>query len=65
MPNNSVNSDGLPSVSFRVKPPVTLGDIHLLALSLKPECPIRSNDGDLEELGMKLYSTLDLIKGSL
>ena len=38
-------------------------DIHLLALSLKLECPIWSNDRDFEGLGMELYSTLDLIRG--
>ncbi len=38
-------------------------DIHLLALAFKLNCPIWSNDKDFEGLGVKVYSTLDLIKG--
>ncbi|MBA4348881.1 MAG: PIN domain nuclease [Thermodesulfovibrio sp.] len=37
-------------------------DIHLLALSLKLGCPVWSNDKDFAELGIKVYTTLDLIK---
>jgi predicted nucleic acid-binding protein len=37
-------------------------DVHLLALSLKLNCPIWSNDKDFEGLGVKVYTTLDLIK---
>lgn len=39
-------------------------DVHLLALSLKLCCPIWSNDRDFEELGVKVYTTPDLIKKS-
>lgn len=38
-------------------------DIHLLALALKIECPIWSNDTDLQGLGVKVYSTMELIRG--
>ena len=37
-------------------------DIHLLALALKINCPIWSNDRDFQRLGMKVYSTLDLMR---
>ncbi|MBI5196690.1 MAG: PIN domain nuclease [Nitrospirae bacterium] len=37
-------------------------DIHLLALSLKLGCPIWSNDKDFGELGVTVYTTLDLIR---
>lgn len=37
-------------------------DIHLLALALKLSCPIWSNDKDFEGHGVRVYSTLDLIK---
>lgn len=37
-------------------------DIHLLALALKLECPIWSNDKDFEGLGIQVYRTVDLIK---
>jgi predicted nucleic acid-binding protein len=37
-------------------------DAHLLALALKLNCPIWSNDKDFEGLGVRVYSTLDLIK---
>ena len=37
-------------------------DIHLLALALKLNCPIWSNDKDFEGLGVKVYRTLDLVK---
>lgn len=37
-------------------------DIHILALSLTLQCPIWSNDKDFENLGIEVYSTLDLIK---
>lgn len=37
-------------------------DAHLLALALKLKCPIWSNDKDFEETGVKVYSTLDLLK---
>ncbi len=37
-------------------------DIHLLALALKLNCPIWSNDKDFEGLGVEVYSTLDLIR---
>lgn len=36
-------------------------DVHLLALSLNLNCPIWSNDNDFKGLGIKVYSTLDLI----
>lgn len=39
-----------------------LKDSHLLALALKLECPIWSNDKDFEGLGIVVYKTLDLIK---
>ena len=32
-------------------------DAHLLALSLKLDCPVWSNDRDFEGLGIKVYST--------
>ncbi|MBI5675068.1 MAG: PIN domain nuclease [Nitrospirae bacterium] len=37
-------------------------DVYLLALSLKLGCPIWSNDKDFEGLGVKVYTTLDLIR---
>ena len=37
-------------------------DIHLLGLALKLSCPIWSNDKDFEGLGIKVYTTLDLIR---
>ena len=37
-------------------------DVHLLALALKLVCPIWSNDKDFEGLGVKVYTTLDLIR---
>lgn len=37
-------------------------DIHLLALALKLNSPIWSNDKDFEGLGIEVYSTLDLIR---
>ncbi len=37
-------------------------DAHLLALALKLDCPIWSNDRDFEGLGVRVYTTLDLIK---
>lgn len=37
-------------------------DVHLLALSLKLCAPIWSNDKDFEGLGIKVYSTLDILK---
>lgn len=37
-------------------------DVHILALCLTLQCPIWSNDKDLENLGIEVYSTLDLIK---
>lgn len=37
-------------------------DMHLLALALILDCPIWSNDKDFIESGVKVYSTLDLIK---
>ena len=36
-------------------------DVHLLALSFNLNCPIWSNDNDFKGLGIKVYSTLDLI----
>ena len=36
-------------------------DVHLLGLALKLTCPIWSNDKDFEGLGIKVYTTLDLI----
>ena len=39
-------------------------DVHLLALALKLDCPLWSNDKDFDGLGVRVYSTLDLIKGS-
>lgn len=38
-------------------------DIHLLALALKLNCPIWSNDKDFEGLGVRVYGTLELAKG--
>lgn len=38
-------------------------DVHLLALSLKLNCPVWSNDKDFEGLGVKVYSTLNLLRG--
>jgi predicted nucleic acid-binding protein len=38
-------------------------DVHLLALSLKLNCPVWSNDADFVGLGIKIYSTLDLLRG--
>jgi len=37
-------------------------DVNLLALALKLNCPIWSNDKDFSGLGMQVYSTLDLLK---
>ena len=37
-------------------------DIHLLALALKLNCPIWSNDKDFEGLGIIIYKTTDMIK---
>jgi len=37
-------------------------DVHLLALALKLGCPVWSNDKDFYGLGIKVYSTLDLIR---
>ncbi|GBE00870.1 putative nucleotide-binding protein, containing PIN domain [bacterium BMS3Abin08] len=37
-------------------------DIHILALSLKLECSLWSNDKDFENLGKEVYQTLDLLK---
>lgn len=37
-------------------------DVHLLALSLKLNCPIWSNDKDFEGLGVKIYNTFDLMR---
>lgn len=37
-------------------------DANLLALALKLGCPIWSNDKNFENLGVEVYSTLDLIK---
>lgn len=37
-------------------------DIHLLALSLKLGCPVWSNDKDFAGLGIRVYSTVELIK---
>jgi predicted nucleic acid-binding protein len=37
-------------------------DIHLLGLALKLSCPIWSNDRDFDDAGIKIYSTLALIK---
>ncbi len=38
-------------------------DFHLLALSMKLNCPIWSNDKDFEGIGVKVHSTLDLMRG--
>jgi predicted nucleic acid-binding protein len=38
-------------------------DVHLLALSLKLNCPVWSNDADFAGLGIKVYGTLDLLRG--
>ena len=38
-------------------------DVHLLALALKLNCPIWSNDKDFEGSGVKVYRTLELIRG--
>ncbi|MBI5378756.1 MAG: PIN domain nuclease, partial [Nitrospirae bacterium] len=37
-------------------------DAHLLALSLKLNCPIWSNDKDFEQLGVDVYTTSALIE---
>jgi predicted nucleic acid-binding protein len=37
-------------------------DIHLLGLALKLSCPIWSNDRDFDSVGIKIYSTLALIR---
>jgi predicted nucleic acid-binding protein len=37
-------------------------DRHLLALALELQCPLWSNDRDFEGLGVKIYTTTDLIK---
>ena len=37
-------------------------DIHLLSLALKLSCPIWSNDRDFDDIGIKVYSTLALIR---
>jgi len=37
-------------------------DIHLLALALKLSCPIWSNDRDFDDVGIKIYSSLALIR---
>ena len=37
-------------------------DIHLLGLALKLSCPIWSNDKDFDDVGMKIYSTVALIR---
>lgn len=37
-------------------------DVHLLALAQKLACPIWSNDKDFQGLGIKVYTTLDLIR---
>lgn len=37
-------------------------DCHLLALALKLNCPVWSNDRDFEGLGIRVYSTTDLIR---
>jgi len=37
-------------------------DIHLLGLALKLSCPIWSNDRDFDDVGIKIYSTLALIR---
>jgi predicted nucleic acid-binding protein len=37
-------------------------DIHLLGLALRLSCPIWSNDKDFEDVGVKIYSTLALIR---
>lgn len=38
-------------------------DVHLLALALKLDYPIWSNDTDFRGLGIKVYSTLELVRG--
>lgn len=38
-------------------------DAHLLALSLKLNCPIWSNDKDFAGSGITIYSTIELLKG--
>lgn len=38
-------------------------DVHLIALSLKLNCPVWSNDADFQGLEVKVYSTLDLLRG--
>lgn len=37
-------------------------DFHLLALALKLDCPIWSNDKDFENLGISVYKTLELVR---
>ncbi|MBI4378131.1 MAG: PIN domain nuclease [Nitrospinae bacterium] len=37
-------------------------DIHLLALALKLECPLWSNDKDFEGIEITVYKTLELIR---
>jgi len=37
-------------------------DVHLLALALKFNCPIWSNDKDFGGLGIRVYETMELIR---
>jgi predicted nucleic acid-binding protein len=37
-------------------------DINLLGLALRLSCPIWSNDKDFDDVGVKIYSTLALIR---
>jgi predicted nucleic acid-binding protein len=37
-------------------------DIHLLGLALRLSCPIWSNDKDFDDVGVKIYSTVALIR---
>ena len=37
-------------------------DIHLLGLALRLSCPIWSNDNDFDDVGVKIYSTVALIR---
>lgn len=37
-------------------------DHHLLALALKLNCPVWSNDKDFHESGIDVYSTMDLLR---
>jgi predicted nucleic acid-binding protein len=37
-------------------------DVDVLALALKLDCPLWSNDADFEETGVELYTTAQLLR---